>query len=508
MASATSLPTSPPPADLTAMLARTKQAIVWRPVSALRPYANNARTHSKTQIAQIARSIERFGFTNPVLISSEREIIAGHGRVSAARLLGMADVPTLSLDHLSPAERRAYVLADNKLALGAGWDQDMLAIEIQGLIDLEFDVALTGFSVAEVDLVLDHAADRHSGPASSTHADADEALPVPLSATVTRAGDLWQLGRHRLICGDARETDCYARLLGDEQVDLVFTDPPYNVPIDGHVSGLGAVKHREFAFASGEMSADQFTAFLKASLGAMAERCRDGAIAFVCMDWRHMRELLGAGYAVFSELKNVCVWNKTNDGMGAFYRSKHEMVFVWKVGTAPHTNTFGLGDTGRYRTNVWDYAGISSMSATRQDELEMHPTVKPVALVADAIKDCSRRGDIVLDGFGGSGSTLIAAEKTGRTARLIEYAPGYCDTIVRRYEAYTGKAALLLSEAPQDEALTTNGASPLAFQSFEDVAEARGVVLPERAPELALRKRPATGSTKRSSKYGGARHDQ
>jgi DNA modification methylase len=258
---------------------------------------------------------------------------------------------------------------------------------------------------------------------------------------VSRQGDVWNLGRHRLICGDARNRQHYADLLQSETVDLVFTDPPYNVPIDGHVCGLGRIRHREFAMGVGEMSRDAFTGFLTETLGAMASVCRDGAIAFVCMDWRHMGELLEAGEAVFSELKNVCVWNKTNGGMGAFYRSKHEMVFVFKVGTEPHTNTFGLGDTGRYRTNVWDYPGISSLGSKRNESLELHPTVKPTALVADAIRDCSRRGDIVLDAFGGSGTTLIAAETCGRSARLIEFDPLYCDTIIRRYERLTGKSA-------------------------------------------------------------------
>ena len=474
---------------MTAGLEQKWQALVWRPVSSLRPYANNARTHGKKQIAQIADSIRRFGFTNPVLITSDGEIIAGHGRVAAAKQLGIAEVPTMLLDHLSAAERRAYVLADNKLALNAGWDQNLLAIELQGLIDLNFDIELTGFSIAEVDLVLDFAADSKPTSPRGAASVADDALPERLDSPVTRMGDVWELGRHRLICGDARATETYARLLGSESVDLVFTDPPYNVPIDGHVSGLGSVKHREFAFASGEMTQAQFTAFLTDSLGAMAQRCRDGAIAFVCMDWRHMPELISAGHAVFSELKNLCVWNKTNGGMGAFYRSKHELVFVWKVGTAPHTNNFGLGDTGRYRTNVWDYAGISSISATRSEELEMHPTVKPVALVADAIKDCSRRGEIVLDGFAGSGSTLIAAEKTGRVGRVVEYDPAYCDTILRRYQAYTGRQPVLIAEAEQDPAAAPGSRLMLSQASFEDVAEMRGVSLPERPPELALRTR-------------------
>lgn len=413
--------------------------IEMRPVGELRGYPGNARTHSKKQIKQIAASIRRFGFTNPVLISDDSEIMAGHGRVLAAQQLGMAEVPALRLSHLSPEERRAYVLADNKLALNAGWDQELLAIELQGLIDLGFDVELTGFSLAEVDFTLDAAADSNSDAQPGPE---DQIPEVPEAAT-TRRGDVWVLGRHKLICGDAREASDYDSLLSGEVIDLIFTDPPYNVPIAGHVSGLGEVKHREFAMAAGEMSSSEFTNFLRETLGSGAQRCRDGAIAFVCMDWRHMRELLDAGEAIFDELKNLCFWNKTNGGMGTFYRSKHELVFVFKIGSDPHINSFGLGETGRYRTNVWDYAGVNTMGTKRMEELGMHPTVKPVALVADAIRDCSRRGDIVLDMFGGSGSTLIAAEKVGRKARLIEFDPIYCDTIVTRYQRYTGKPAIL-----------------------------------------------------------------
>jgi DNA modification methylase len=244
--------------------------------------------------------------------------------------------------------------------------------------------------------------------------EAEDQIPVPIddpTSAVTRAGDVWCLGRHRLICGDARDQAIFGLLMGDERADLLFTDPPYNVPIDGHVTGLGRIRHREFAMGVGEMSVEAFTSFLQQTLGHAAALARDGAIAFVCMDWRHMGELLQAGQAVFSELKNLCVWNKTNGGMGTFYRSKHELVFAFKVGTAAHTNTFGLGDSGRYRTNVWDYAGVNTLRAGRSEDLAMHPTVKPVALVAEAIKDCSRRGEIVLDPFGGSGTTLIAAER-------------------------------------------------------------------------------------------------
>jgi DNA modification methylase len=408
------------------------------PVGRLRPYPGNPRTHSKKQVGQIADSIRRFGFTNPVLIGEDGEIIAGHGRVEAAKLLGLESVPTLRLAHLDASQRRAYVLADNKLALNAGWDQELLAIELQGLIAVDFDIEITGFSLTEIDVVLDEA--REGAPNGPV--EAEDQIPVPLDdpgSAVTRTGDVWWLGRHRLICGDARDRAVFDLLMEDEQADLVFTDPPYNVPIDGHATGLGRIRHREFAMGVGEMSVAAFTGFLQQTLGNAAALARSGAIAFVCMDWRHMGELLRAGQAVFSELKNLCVWNKTNGGMGTFYRSKHELVFVFKVGNAGHTNTFGLGDGGRYRTNVWDYAGVNS---GRRDDLAMHPTVKPVALVAEAIKDCSRRGEIVLDPFGGSGTTLMAAQKTGRLARLIECDPLYCDTILRRFERVTGKEAI------------------------------------------------------------------
>ena len=341
------------------------------PIDALRPYPGNARTHSRRQVAEIADSIRRFGFTNPVLVSDDNEIIAGHGRVQAAKQLGWSSVPTVRLSHLGPDERRAYVLADNKLALNAGWDMEILAAELQALVDIDFDVTLTGFSLAEIDLTLDQA--RNASTDIPDEA-ADQVPPVPDDA-VTRRGDLWKLGRHGLLCGDARSKEDVGRPVGNRPVDLIFTDPPYNVRIDGNVGGLGAVKHREFAFASGEMTQDEFTAFLSSTLSNASSVAKDGAIAFVCMDWRHMRELLDAGAEAFSDLKNLCVWNKTNGGMGSFYRSKHELVFVFKVGMAPHTNNFGLGETGRYRTNVWDYAGISSLGANRSDELAMHPTV-------------------------------------------------------------------------------------------------------------------------------------
>jgi DNA modification methylase len=432
-------------------------AIEMIDLSSLRPYAKNARCHSRAQIRQIAKSIETFGFTNPILVSDDLEILAGHGRAAAAQLIGMKQTPIVRLSDLSAAERRAYVLADNKLALNAGWDREVLAIELQGLIDLGFDVETTGFALGEIEVVLEEAAD--SAPDDRSDGAEDE-IPLVRDAAISRTGDMWRAGRHRLICGDARDKKAYEALLGNERADLIFTDPPYNVPIDGHVCGSGRIRHREFAMGVGEMSSAEFTAFLEKTLGPAAERCRDGAIAFVCMDWRHADELTAAGKVVFAELKNLCVWNKSNAGMGSFYRSKHELVFVFKKGTAPHVNSFGLGETGRPRSNVWDYPGVSSIGRNRMEELAMHPTVKPTRLVADAIKDCSRRGDLVLDPFGGSGTTLIAAEKTGRSARLIEYDPAYCDTILRRFERVTGKQAIL----------------SVTGETFEDVEQHRGCI--------------------------------
>jgi DNA modification methylase len=411
--------------------------ITYRKVDDLKPYTGNSRTHSDKQIAQIAASIRQFGFTNPVLIDDADGIVAGHGRVAAARTLGIADVPTIQLAYLSDAERRAYIIADNRLAELAGWDRDILAIEFQALseLDLDFDLEITGFETAELDLLLD-------GPDTDDADPDDDVSGIEMGPAVTRLGDIWVLGKHSLMCGDAQNPDIYAALMNSDRARAVFTDPPYNVKIGGHVCGSGAIQHREFTMASGEMDEAGFTAFLESALSEMVNVSVDGAIHFVCMDWRHMPELQAAGDKVYSELKNLVVWKKSNGGMGTFYRSQHELVFVYKVGTAPHTNTFGLGDTGRYRTNVWDYPGVNSFGANQKD-LALHPTVKPVALVADAIKDVTKRGEIVLDGFGGSGTTLLAAERTGRIARLIELDPLYCDVICRRYEAITGHPARL-----------------------------------------------------------------
>jgi DNA modification methylase len=406
----------------------------------LRPYAGNARTHSKKQIRQVADSIERFGFTNPIIVSGDHQVIAGHGRLAAAKLLGLTSLPVVTLTNMTEADRRAYVIADNKLAELAGWDRDILAIELQFLQDVQFeDIEVTGFSLGEIDIILDEASEK-----SPQEPGPEDAIPAKSPHNiVSRAGDLWVLGNHRLLCGDARDSSIYQRLLDGQMADVVLTDPPFNLPIDGHVSGLGKVKHQEFAMASGEMSEHEFTHFLSSFLSSVKACSKDGAIMFVFMDWRHLTELSSAGQQNDLELKNLVVWSKDNAGMGSFYRSKHELCFVFKNGGASHTNTFELGQHGRYRTNVWEYAGVNTFRNGRLDELAMHPTVKPVAMIADAIRDVTRRAEIVLDPFAGSGTTIIAAEKTGRKARAIEYDPGYCDVIVRRWQSYTAKSATL-----------------------------------------------------------------
>mgnify|MGYP000965602527 CR=1 FL=1 len=409
----------------------TDLAIVYMNTHALRPYPSNARTHSKKQIRQIADSIEKFGFTNPVLIDRDSMILAGHGRVGAAKVLGLAEVPCVRLEDMTPGQKRAYVLADNKLALNAGWDDEILASELEALlaIDEGFDVSVTGFTIAEVDsLIAGKAVEEDGDPA-------DDALPDH-TPSLCKLGDVWQLGPHRLICGNALDQDAIELLMDGAKARMVFTDPPYNVPIEGHVSGLGRVKHREFAMASGEMSVQEFTRFLKQSFEQLVRHSLDGSIHFVCMDWRHIGEVLDASENVYAELKNLIVWVKDNGGMGTFYRSRHELIFAFKAGTATHVNSFELGQHGRYRTNVWQYKGVNTLRSGRQEELALHPTVKPVQMIADAIKDVSGRGEIVLDLFGGSGSTLIAAHKTGRVAYMSELDPLYCDRIISRYEAF------------------------------------------------------------------------
>jgi len=375
---------------------------------------------------QIAASIRAFGFTNPILVDPDGRIIAGHGRFLAARALSLKKVPTIELGDLSEIQKRALRIADNKIALGAGWDLDLLKIELSE-IEVEMDLSITGFSTGELDVTLNGKAD----------AAADLVPPVP-STPRTRNGDIWQAGDHRIGCGDARNLPFLQEVMGpDTRADAAFLDPPYNVKINGHANAKG--RHREFELASGEMSDADFRAFLSDTLSTSISVSRDGAVHFVCMDWRHIDDVFGAGANLYGSLLNLCVWNKSNAGMGSLYRSKHELISVFRVGDAPHFNAVQLGRYGRNRTNIWDYASVNSMAGSRRQDLALHPTVKPTALVADAIQDVTKRQEIVLDVFLGSGTTLLAAERTGRRFRGIELDPRYVDVALERWSALTGK---------------------------------------------------------------------
>jgi len=405
-------------------------------IDSIAPYAHNAKKHPQKHVRQIANSILRFGFINAILVC-DGEILAGHGRYLAAKLVGLKKVPVIFVDNLDDPKATAYRLADNVLTLNTENDEGILKVEIDKLMGLELDFALEdiGLETAEIDILIDGDAPTESDPAD------DLPLIDPELPTITRRGDRWDMDGHRLICGDSRETETFKQLLTGETAHMCLTDPPFNVPVNGHVCGAGKVKHDEFAMASGEMSEEEFIAFLACIIALMIEFSRDGSLHYVFMDWRHIYELLKAGRDRYSELKNICIWNKTNGGMGSFYRSQHEMIAVFKNGTAPHLNTIELGKHGRYRTNVFDFAGANAFGGGQED-LKLHPTVKPVGLLVEMIKDCTRRGHIVLDPFSGSGSTLIACEKSGRQARCIEFEPKYCDVTIRRWQALTGKDAV------------------------------------------------------------------
>jgi len=397
----------------------------------LRPDPRNARTHSAKQIAQIAKSIEGSTFANPILLDEHDGVIAGHGRLLAAKSLGLTTVPTIKITGLTPLQVRTLRLADNKIALNAGWDLDLLTSELEQ-IELEgVDLELIGFSTGEIDgLRLEDDPD-------------DDAIPAAPVTPATRLGDIWRLGPHRVGCGDVKDTVVLDRLMAGAKADAAFLDPPYNVKVDGHAGGKGRIKHREFAEASGEMSCEAFADFLTTTLGACAGVSRDGAVHFVCMDHHHVEELVAAGAKAYAKRLNIATWVKSNAGMGSLYRSGHELVFVYRVGQAQHRNNVELGKHGRNRTNVWEYASVNTFGGSRRHDLALHPTVKPAQLVADAIQDVTARGELVLDAFLGSGTTLIAAERTGRRFVGLDIDPVYVDVAITRWSEMTGGEPVL-----------------------------------------------------------------
>lgn len=416
--------------------------ITYVMLSFLKPHPRNARVHSRKQTAQIVASIRAFGFTNPILCDAQGNIIAGHGRLLAAKEMGLDQVPVIILDGLTDAQKRALMLADNKLALNAAWDAELLKLELADLAmpDLDIDLGLTGFSAGEIDVILTESQD----PAL------DKVPAVPTSPRCS-PGDIWQLGPHRVGCGDGRDGAFLQAVVGpDVEVDCAFLDPPFNVKVNGHANARG--RHREFAMASGEMTSPEFQAFLGDTLGACAKVSRAGAVHFVVMDWRHAGDLIAATAPIYDDLINLCVWNKSNAGMGSLYRSKHELVFVYRVPGARHFNSVELAKHGRNRVNVWDYPSVNSFKGNRRADLDLHPTVKPVAMVADAICDVTKRGELVLDSFLGSGTSLIACERVGRRFRGVDIDPAYVDLAITRWERLTGETAELLRAANEGAA--------------------------------------------------------
>ena len=414
--------------------ANRRLEVNYKSIDKLTPDPRNARTHSKKQVAQIAESIEAFGFTNPILADPDGNIIAGHGRLRAAKELKLTEVPVIILSDLSETQKRALRLADNKIALNAGWDMEILKLELADLSlpEVDIDLSLTGFSAGEIDVVL----------ADSEDPD-DEVIPAVPESPRVQTGDIWRLGEHRVACGDGRDVLFLQNVVSDDAlIDCAFLDPPYNVKINGHANAKG--RHREFAMASGEMDETEFRAFLSDTLGACAKISRDGAVHFICMDWRHMNDVSASVDGIYGDLLNICVWNKSNAGMGSLYRSKHEMVFVYRVGDAQHINNVELGKHGRNRTNVWDYPSVNSMRGSRREDLDLHPTVKPVAMVADAYCDVTKQSGLVLDIFLGSGTSLIAAERVGRAFRGLDIDPAYVDLAMQRWSDLTGKEPILI----------------------------------------------------------------
>lgn len=429
------------------------------PIGALSGNAKDARTHSPKQIKRIAESLRQFGFLNPIIVDETSEILAGHGRLAAAKLIELATVPIIRFDHFTAAEKRAYLIADNRIAERAGWNRDMLAIELGELCDLlpaeGLDVSLTGFEIAEIDLLL--------ADMSDSEFEESDAVPPPLADPATRLGDLWLLGKHRLLCGDARNSDHVARVMGGALAAAVFTDPPYNLRVRS-IGGRGRVRHAEFAFASGEMQTSQFRKFLSDTLGNGIAFSAPGAVHYVCMDWRHISDLIEVGRESYDSMLNLVVWNKANGGQGSFYRSQHELIGVFRVGERSHRNNVELGRFGRNRSNVWTFPGVNSFGKDRDEKLASHPTVKPTSLVAEAILDCTARGDAVLDQFTGSGTTILAAEKTGRVGYGIEYEPAYVEVAIKRWQMATKCEAILEGDGRSFEEVYAerNGSSVVA----------------------------------------------
>ena len=412
--------------------------IEYADISLLKRYERNAKIHTKQQVAKLVQSMKTFGVVTPILVDKEYEVIAGHGRLDALKELGYAKVPILKLEHLTEVQDKAYRLADNRIAEDAEYDKQLLKIELEELsLSDEFVITDTGFNIAEVDeIIIDDYATEQNEPDKAD--DINSLIDIPAKV---KFGDLWTLGNHKILCGDALKPESYENLLKGEQASLIITDAPYNVKINGHAGGKGKTKHKEFAMASGEMSDSEFEKFVKGFMNNLKVFSTEGSLHYLFIDWRGLKIFLNAGAEYYSSLKNICIWNKLHGGMGSFYRSQYEAVCIFKNGMSPHINNVELGKNGRNRTNIWNHKGVSITNPKSLELLKLHPTVKPIGLLHEILLDASCVRDIVLDCFGGSGSTLLACERAKRKARVIEIEPHYCDITIARWENLTGKKA-------------------------------------------------------------------
>ena len=400
------------------------------------------RKHSKKQLQKLKNAIIKVGYVNPILLDEKHNIIAGELRLLAAKELGFTQIPAIILENLTPEEADAISILDNRIAEDGEWNFGNLKEEIEKLMKFDITFEDLGFDTVDYDeifLINDSDESKVHNSDNEDESWLDANIPPKV-----KFGDLWRLGDHFVYCGDSLLVRSFEILMQGELAQIVITDPPYNCKINGHVCGLGKTKHDEFAMASGEMTETEFAEFISKFMQHLIKFSIDGSLHYLFMDWAGLNTLLTQGKRHYTELKNIAVWNKLIGGMGALYRSQHEMIPIFKNGKAKHQNHIKLGKNGRYRTNIWDYPGIRATNPSSLELLKLHPAVKAVPMLHDILLDSSSKNDIVLDCFGGSGSTLLAAERCKRRARLIEISPRYVDVTIYRWEKETGKTAKLI----------------------------------------------------------------
>lgn len=430
--------------------------IDYEDINSIRPSTKHPRQCTQRQTESASLLISSAGIMLPIIVDKNGEIIIGEEWFHSYKSLRIEKVPIIRANNLSASQLSMLKIGFYKIIDLGHFDEKKLADEVKILCDtiFEFNLQIIGFDPAEEDSIIskcDLIEDMHIVDEGN-----DESELPEIDERISKLGDEWQLGEHILFHGDSTSENSYKNLLGENEVDCVITDPPYNVK-SNKIGGKGKKKHPDFIQGSGEFSEGEFVEFLCSFLRHCITSLKDGGLLYSYMDWRNIYALEIAARKSNLKLMNFCVWNKNNGGMGSMYRSKHELVPVYKKGTKPHCNNIQLGKHGRYRTNVWDYAGVNSFKSDRMAELDMHPTVKPVDMIADIIRDCTKRNHIVLDPFCGSGTILIACEMTNRKARAIELDGQYVDTAIRRWEKYTGKKAILVSTGQVFQDVKNNG---------------------------------------------------